>query len=135
MGDLEKISNLAGEHYDWINPQSVGINDITPDDASTWTGKNINIKEIVSTLPTTNIKSHQLDINPIRIDLKRLMIGWPAELKDKLQKEHPTFEHDYNAIINSENINLEHLSSIDKKIYNNLILSDNNLVKWAGISL
>lgn len=135
VGDLEKISNLAGEHYDWINPQSVGINDITPDDASTWTGKNINIKEIVSTLPTTNIKSHQLDINPIRIDLKRLMIGWPAELKDKLQKEHPTFEHDYNAIINSENINLEHLSSIDKKIYNNLILSDNNLVKWAGISL
>ncbi|EOJ4717282.1 TcdA/TcdB catalytic glycosyltransferase domain-containing protein [Escherichia albertii] len=135
VGNLEKISNIEGEHYDWINPQSVGINDITPDDASTWTGKNINIKEIVSTLPTTKINSHQLSINPIRIDLKKLMIGWPREVKEKLQKEHPTFELDYNEVINSENVDLEHLSSIDKSIYNNLILSDNNLSKWVGISL
>ncbi|WP_059274216.1 TcdA/TcdB catalytic glycosyltransferase domain-containing protein [Escherichia albertii] len=135
VGDLVKISSLEGEHYDWINPQSVGVNDITPDDASTWTGKNIDIKEIVSTLSIDKTNHHQLSITPIKIDLRKLMIGWPTELKDKLQKEHPTFEHDYNEVINSEYIDLEHLSAVDKKIYNNLILSDNNLVKWVGMSL
>ncbi|WP_324293825.1 TcdA/TcdB catalytic glycosyltransferase domain-containing protein, partial [Vibrio parahaemolyticus] len=50
IGNLEKIVEAEGEHYDWVNQESAGINDVTPDDASTWIGKRSDIKDILPDL-------------------------------------------------------------------------------------
>ncbi|WP_154124841.1 TcdA/TcdB catalytic glycosyltransferase domain-containing protein [Grimontia hollisae] len=135
VGNLEKIVEAEGEHYDWVNQNSAGINDVTPDDASTWIGKKSDAKEIFSNLLFTKQTGGLFGITPTKLDIKRLMIGWPSDVKDKLKKEWSTLEEDYNKIVDEEHIDLDKLSDIDKKIHRYLLSSDNNLVKWVGISL
>lgn len=136
IGNLKRINGIEGEHYDWKNQESFGINDITPDDVSSWTAKVIDIKSFLYGI----VHRDQSDIPPplfpfIEIDVKRLAIGWPSEVKSKLRLLWPNFESEYNRLLNSNFINLNSLSNIDKKIYQYLISSENKLVKWSGISL
>ncbi len=56
-------------------------------------------------------------------------------MKGKLRSLWPNFEDEYNRLLNGNFINLNSLSNIDKKIHQYLILSENKLVKWSGISL
>ncbi|ELU1680398.1 hypothetical protein SBP32_004490, partial [Vibrio parahaemolyticus] len=135
IGNLEKIVEAEGEHYDWVNQESAGINDVTPDDASTWIGKRSDIKDILPDLLYTKQTGGLFGITPTKLNVRRLTIGWPSDLKDKLKKEWPTLEEDYNKIVGGEYIDLDKLSDIDKKIHHYLLSSDNNLVKWVGISL
>ncbi|EHP3974765.1 toxin B, partial [Vibrio parahaemolyticus] len=135
IGNLEKIVEAEGEHYDWVNQESAGINDVTPDDASTWIGKRSDIKDILPDLLYTKQTGGLFGITPTKLNVRRLTIGWPSDLKDKLKKEWPTLEEDYNKIVCGEHIDLDKLSDIDKKIHHYLLSSDNNLVKWVGISL
>lgn len=135
IGNLEKIVEAEGEHYDWVNQESAGINDVTPDDASTWIGKRSDIKDILPDLIYTKQTGGLFGITPTKLNVRRLTIGWPSDLKDKLKKEWPTLEEDYNKIVGGEYIDLDKLSDIDKKIHHYLLSSDNNLVKWVGISL
>ncbi|MDZ5117897.1 DUF3491 domain-containing protein [Vibrio parahaemolyticus] len=135
IGNLEKIVEAEGEHYDWVNQESAGINDVTPDDASTWIGKRSDIKDILPDLLYTKQTGGLFGITPTKLNIRRLTIGWPSDLKDKLKTEWPTLEEDYNKIVGGEHIDLDKLSEIDKKIHHYLLSSDNNLVKWVGISL
>ncbi|EGR1221781.1 hypothetical protein EBM76_25330, partial [Vibrio parahaemolyticus] len=135
IGNLEKIVEAEGEHYDWVNQESAGINDVTPDDASTWIGKRSDIKDILPDLLYTKQTGGLFGITPTKLNVRRLTIGWPSDLKDKLKTEWPTLEEDYNKIVGGEHIDLDKLSEIDKKIHHYLLSSDNNLVKWVGISL
>ncbi len=135
VGNLKEISGTSNKHYDWVNQNSVGINDVTPDDESTWLSKKLNIKEIFKDINSITQDNAFEKITPTVLDLKKLQIGWPLELKQKLREEWPTFEKDYNNLINSYYLDLDKLSDIDRKIYQYLLLSENNLVRWVGISL
>ncbi|HCE1798303.1 TPA: DUF3491 domain-containing protein [Vibrio parahaemolyticus] len=135
VGNLNEIVSSSGKHYDWINQKSVGINDITPDDDSTWIGKENNIIEIFSNIEDTKYKGGILDITPTRINVEKLIIGWPSNEKEHLKLEWPTIESDYNELINSKHLDINKLSIIDQKIHQHFLSSSNDLVKWAGISL
>ncbi|EUD11672.1 TcdA/TcdB catalytic glycosyltransferase domain-containing protein [Providencia alcalifaciens] len=135
VGNLKEISGTSHKHYDWVNQKSVGINDITPDDESTWLGKKINIKETFANINSITRDNAFEKITPTGLDLKKLQIGWPSELKQKLNAEWPTLEKDYNQLISSDYLDLDKLSDIDRKIYQYLLLSENSLVRWVGISL
>ncbi|HEF8785862.1 TPA: DUF3491 domain-containing protein [Providencia alcalifaciens] len=135
VGNLKEVVGAAGKHFDWVNQKTVGINDITPDDVSTWLGKQNNIEEIFLNIKNNKQTEGMFGITPTRINIKKLMTGWPSDVKEKLLVEWSNFENDYNQIVRDMNLNLDKLSNIDKKIYQHLIKSENNLVKWAGISL
>ncbi|ETT04765.1 TPA: TcdA/TcdB catalytic glycosyltransferase domain-containing protein [Providencia alcalifaciens] len=135
VGNLKEISGTSNKHYDWVNQKSVGINDVTPDDKSTWLGKRVNIKETFADLNSITRDNTFEKSTPTGLDLKKLQIGWPSELKQKLNAEWPTLEADYNNIISSSHLDLDKLSNIDKKIYQYLLSSNNALVRWVGLSL
>lgn len=135
VGNLKEVVGAAGKHYDWVNQKTVGINDITPDDVSTWLGKQNNIEEIFLNINDNKQTEGMFGIAPTRIDINKLMIGWPSDIKEKLRSEWSTFEDDYNQIVGEVSLDLNKLSNIDKKIHQYLLTSENNLVKWAGISL
>ncbi|CAG9435796.1 TcdA/TcdB catalytic glycosyltransferase domain-containing protein [Providencia alcalifaciens] len=135
VGNLKEIVGSEGKHYDWVNQQTVGINDITPDDDSTWIGKQNNIEEFIHNIKDTKKIDGMFGITPTKINVKKLMIGWPSNVKEKLHSEWSTFEEDYNKIIGEVSLDLDKLSTIDKKIHQHLLISENNLVKWTGISL
>ncbi|HHR5887065.1 TPA: TcdA/TcdB catalytic glycosyltransferase domain-containing protein [Providencia alcalifaciens] len=135
VGNLDEISTPSGKHYDWVNQKTVGINDITPDDVSTWVGKQNNIEKIFLNIKDNKKTEGIFGITPTKININKLMIGWPSEVKEKLHSEWSSFEYDYNQIVGGDNLDLDKLSNIDKKIYQYLLSSDNNLVKWVGISL
>ncbi|HHR6147132.1 TPA: TcdA/TcdB catalytic glycosyltransferase domain-containing protein [Providencia alcalifaciens] len=135
VGNLEEVSSSSGKHYDWVNPKTVGINDITPDDDSTWIGKQNNIEEIFSKIKDNKQTEGMFGITPTKINIKKLMIGWPSDIKEKILSESPNFESDYNKFISEDILDLNKLSAIDKKIHQHLLSSRNDLVKWAGISL
>lgn len=40
-------SNKDNKSFNWLNPVSVGINDITPDDESSWAVRNNDINKIL----------------------------------------------------------------------------------------
>ncbi|TOG15379.1 hydrogenase, partial [Vibrio parahaemolyticus] len=102
---------------------SVGINDITPDDDSTWLGKENNIIEIFSNIEDTKYKGGILDITPTRINVEKLIIGWPSNEKELLKLEWPTIESDYNELINSKHLDINKLSIIDQKIHQHFLSS------------
>ncbi|WP_122995209.1 TcdA/TcdB catalytic glycosyltransferase domain-containing protein, partial [Escherichia coli] len=135
IGNLKRINGIEGEHYDWKNQESFGINDITPDDVSSWTAKVIDIKSFLYDIVYRDQPNTSFPPPVIEIDVKRLTIGWPSEVKGKLRSLWPNFEDEYNRLLNGNFINLNSLSNIDKKIHQYLILSENKLVKWSGISL
>lgn len=135
VGNLDEISSPSGKHYDWVNQKTVGINDITPDDVSTWVGKQNKIEEVFRNIKDNKQTEGIFGITPTKINIKKLMIGWPSEVKEKLYSEWSNFEDDYNQIVEKESLDLDKLSNIDKKIHQHLLTSENNLVKWSGISL
>ncbi|WDC04425.1 TcdA/TcdB catalytic glycosyltransferase domain-containing protein (plasmid) [Escherichia albertii] len=135
IGNLKRIEDVEGEHYDWKHQENSGVNDITPDDASSWTAKTIDVKSFLSDIVHRDQIDSTFRITSTKIDLKRLTVGWPSELKSKLRVLWPNLETEYNTLLHSNSINLYSLSNIDKKIHQYFLLSNNKLVKWTGISL
>lgn len=135
MGNLKEVVGASGQHYDWINQKTVGINDITPDDESTWVGKKLDIKEVLTSIESNKQSSILFDITPTKLNLEKLQTGWPSELVQKLKLEWPNFEDDYNKLIGRNILDLNMLSDIDQKIHKHLLTCEDSLVKWAGLSL
>ncbi|ETT01159.1 DUF3491 domain-containing protein (plasmid) [Providencia sp. PROV188] len=135
MGNLKEVVGASGQHYDWINQKTVGINDITPDDESTWVGKKLDIKEVLTSIESNKQSSILFDITPTKLNLEKLQTGWPSELVQKLKLEWPNFEDDYNKLIDRNILDLNMLSDIDQKIHKHLLTCEDSLVKWAGLSL
>ncbi|HHR5829468.1 TPA: TcdA/TcdB catalytic glycosyltransferase domain-containing protein [Providencia alcalifaciens] len=135
VGNLKEVVGASGQHYDWINQKTVGINDITPDDESTWVGKKLDIKEVLTSIESNKQSSILFDITPTKLNLEKLQTGWPSELVQKLKLEWPNFEDDYNKLIGGNILNLNKLSDIDQKIHKHLLTCEDSLVKWVGLSL
>ncbi|HHR6308228.1 TPA: TcdA/TcdB catalytic glycosyltransferase domain-containing protein [Providencia alcalifaciens] len=135
VGNLKEVVGASGQHYDWINQKTVGINDITPDDESTWVGKKLDIKEVLTSIESNKQSSILFDITPTKLNLEKLQTGWPSELVQKLKLEWPDFEYDYNKFIGENILDLNKLSDIDKKIHKHLLTCEDSLVKWTGLSL
>ncbi|MCV5078445.1 DUF3491 domain-containing protein [Escherichia coli] len=134
VGNLKVIEGAKGVHYDWVNANSVCVNDVTPDDASTWVAKLEKIEDIFSNVETLK-KNSELNITPTEINISKLTVGWPSEIKKAIKEKWPEMEADYNRIISGSTIDLEEISQIDQKISKYLISQTNSLVKWVGISL
>jgi len=134
VGNLKVIEGAKGVHYDWVNANSVCVNDVTPDDASTWVAKLEKIEDIFSNVETLK-KNSGLNITPTEINISKLTVGWPSEIKKAIKEKWPEMEADYNRIISGSTIDLEEISQIDQKISKYLISQTNSLVKWVGISL
>ncbi|EQA4516481.1 TcdA/TcdB catalytic glycosyltransferase domain-containing protein [Escherichia coli] len=134
VGNLKVIEGAKGVHYDWVNANSVCVNDVTPDDASTWVAKLEKIEDIFSNIDKLK-KNSGWNITPTEINISKLTVGWPPEIKKAIKEKWPSMEDDYNRIISSSTIDLEEISQVDQKISKYLISQTNSLVKWVGISL
>lgn len=134
VGNLKVIEGAKGVHYDWVNTNSVCVNDVTPDDASTWVAKLEKIEDIFSDVDKLK-KNSGWNITPTEINLSKLTVGWPSEIKKAIKEKWPEMEADYNRIISGSTIDLEEISQVDQKISQHLISQTNSLVKWVGISL
>ncbi len=134
VGNLKVIEGAKGVHYDWVNANSVCVNDVTPDDASTWVAKLEKIEDIFSNVDKLK-KDSGWNITPTEINISKLTVGWPSEIKKTIKEKWPEMEADYNRIISGSTIDLEDISQIDQKISKYLISQTNSLVKWVGISL
>ncbi|ENB4455546.1 YopT-type cysteine protease domain-containing protein, partial [Escherichia albertii] len=134
VGNLKVIEGAKGVHYDWVNANSVCVNDVTPDDASTWVAKLEKIEDIFSNIDKLK-KNSGWNITPTEINISKLTVGWPPEIKKAIKEKWPSMEDDYNRIISGSTIDLEEISQVDQKISKYLISQTNSLVKWVGISL
>lgn len=102
-----------GESFDWENPAIVGVNDVTPDDASTWCISEACVKTLLSkelaekvTLPDQVVKT--------RVNVDDFAKLWSPSSRQALEKSG--ILADFNALIDKAPVPLEELKQLDQKI-------------------
>ncbi|WP_370913668.1 LifA/Efa1-related large cytotoxin [Chlamydia pecorum] len=100
---------------DWLSPKSVGSNDVTPADESTWCGSK---KRCVAELlfsDNTKFNSYKPKaVTRTRIDIEKFTSLWSEESKKKLP---PGLLERFNVFIEEQTLDILKLADIDQQIY------------------
>ncbi|WP_370917922.1 LifA/Efa1-related large cytotoxin [Chlamydia pecorum] len=100
---------------DWLSPKSVGSNDVTPADESTWCGSK---KRCVAELlfsDNTKFNSYKPKaVTRTRIDISTFTSLWSEESKKKLP---PGLLERFNVFIEEQTLDILKLAEIDRQIY------------------
>ncbi|WP_407365616.1 LifA/Efa1-related large cytotoxin [Chlamydia pecorum] len=100
---------------DWLSPKSVGSNDVTPADESTWCGSK---KRCVAELlfsDNTEFNSYKPKaVTRTRIDISTFTSLWTEESRKKLPSG---LLERFNAIIEEKTVDILKLAEIDQQIY------------------
>ncbi|WP_365820983.1 LifA/Efa1-related large cytotoxin [Chlamydia sp.] len=119
LGSYKKIfldpSDKSKFTLDWLSPLSVGSNDVTPADESTWCGSK---KRCVAELlfsDNTKFNSYKPKaITRTRIDIDKFTFLWAEESKKKLP---PGLLERFNTFIEEQTVDILKLAEIDRQIY------------------
>ncbi|ENI0173037.1 DUF3491 domain-containing protein, partial [Escherichia coli] len=122
--------------YDWLNPESIGVNDVTPADESTWCiGKGRCVDDFlfkdVSTLKTENLPELFLT----KIDTDTFFSQWSTKTKKDLQKKIQDLTVRYNELIDSSTIDFKNLYEIDQMLHMIMLEMNDDIAKRSLFSL
>ncbi|HFO3809402.1 TPA: TcdA/TcdB catalytic glycosyltransferase domain-containing protein, partial [Escherichia coli] len=88
--------------YDWLNPVSIGINDVTPADESTWCiGKGRCVDDFMFKDVSTIKKENLPELFLTKIDTNTFFSQWPTNAKKNLQKKIQILAERYNDLIDA----------------------------------
>lgn len=101
--------------FDWLHPTSVGSNDVTPADESTWCGSK---KRCVAELLFSN-ESKLSTVKPVgvvrtRVDSDKFTSLWKEESKKKLL---PSLLERFNAFIEEHTVDILKLAELDRDVH------------------
>ncbi|QHP83352.1 LifA/Efa1-related large cytotoxin [Chlamydia suis] len=117
LGAYKAIKSEGGETtYDWLNPLSVGANDVTPGDESTWceTRKHCAADLLLSdSVPT---EEHPKGIRKEKVNLQDFSKLWGKESQEILSKEFPDLLARFNLLIETSSLDIHVLSALDRDI-------------------
>ncbi|ECG8591561.1 DUF3491 domain-containing protein [Salmonella enterica subsp. salamae] len=102
--------------FDWLNPVSVGVNDITPDDESTWTGKGIEIRKMLFEKIEGDILVNYPDITLTRIEKEKFLNLWDEDSKYVLQQVRPNLIDDFNSLLIDATVDINKILGIDQDL-------------------
>ncbi|EHY4187804.1 glycosyl transferase, partial [Escherichia coli] len=122
--------------YDWLNPESIGVNDVTPADESTWCiGKGRCVDDFlfkdVSKLKTENLPELFLT----KIDTDTFFSQWSTKTKKDLQKKIQDLTVRYNELIDSSTIDFKNLYEIDQMLHMIMLEMNDDIAKRSLFSL
>lgn len=104
--------------YDWLNPVSIGINDVTPADESTWCiGKGRCVDDFMFKDVSTIKKENLPELFLTKIDTNTFFSQWPTNAKKNLQKKIQILAERYNDLIDASDINFKKLYETDQMIH------------------
>ncbi len=112
--------------YDWLNPESIGVNDVTPADESTWCiGKGRCVDDFlfkdVSKLKTENLPELFLT----KIDTDTFFSQWSTKTKKDLQKKIQFKEYSRVTIHNIDKVIFKG-QTLDRLYHEGYVFSDIN---------
>ncbi|HAY0237657.1 TPA: DUF3491 domain-containing protein [Escherichia coli] len=122
--------------YDWLNPESVGVNDVTPADESTWCiGRSRCVDDFlfkdVSTVKTENLPELLLT----KIDTDGFFLQWSAKTKKELQKKTQSLIERYNDLIDASDVDFQSLFEIDQMLHLFMLEINDDIAKRSLFSL
>ncbi|KIQ52610.1 adherence protein, partial [Citrobacter rodentium] len=122
--------------YDWLNPVSVGVNDVTPADESTWCiGRGRCVDDFlfkdVSAMKTENLPELFLT----KIDTDTFFSQWSTKTKKELQKKVQDLAERYNELIDSSAIDFKNLYEIDQMLHILMLEVNDDIAKRSLFSL
>lgn len=120
IGTFPKVDGT----YDWSNPTVVGMNDVTPDDASAWCVSKLCVKDLLDK-DVSNKASLPDKLVKAPVDVDHFADHW-QETPRKLLQQSGVLDA-FNQLINKTPTPLEQLKEVDAKI-NKLMkeISENN---------
>ncbi|QVE49097.1 LifA/Efa1-related large cytotoxin [Chlamydia crocodili] len=116
LGSYKQITTPEGETtYDWTNPLSIGSNDVTPGDESTW----CNIKrpcagELLFSDPSKLRVETPKGVERTKVDQAEFTKLWLQKSKDNLPGG---LLERFNHLITERNIDIVRMSELDREIY------------------
>ncbi|QYC86929.1 LifA/Efa1-related large cytotoxin [Chlamydia suis] len=138
LGSYKKVpldpSDPQKYTFDWMNPQSVGSNDVTPADESTWCGSRKRcVAELLfsdeSKLSTVKPKG----VTRTKVNVETFTSLWKEESKKKLPSG---LLERFNAFISEQTVDILKLAELDQQIHAVLgAIQDDNAARASLFSL
>ncbi|HCC0887066.1 TPA: DUF3491 domain-containing protein [Salmonella enterica] len=102
--------------FDWLNPESVGVNDITPDDESTWAVKDMQIKKILFDEIQGDILVNYPKITLTKIEKEKFSDLWDDKSKSILREVYPGLLDDFNSLLTDSTVDANKVLKIDQAL-------------------
>ncbi len=116
LGAYKELTPTAagGPKFDWLNPISVGVNDVTPADESTWCGiKPRCFGELLFSDESKLRPETPKRMVRTQVSFEEFTKLWSAESKSKLPRQLLDF---FNLLIESSDADVTKLSELDRRI-------------------
>lgn len=115
LGAYNKIIVEGKETYDWLNPISIGANDVTPADESTWCGvKQRCVAELLFSDDSKLSPERPKGITRTQVNKEDFTKLWKEESKKRLPKD---LLDKFNALIEDSNFDILKFSELDRELY------------------
>ncbi|EOL1142661.1 toxin B, partial [Escherichia coli] len=101
----------------WLNPVSVGINDITPDDESSWAVRNNDINKILFEKINCHVPEKLPTSLYYEIDSRSFFQGWDNKSIKHVTEINKDLIKDINLLLTSSNIDVKLLIKLDRELY------------------
>ncbi|EFD8980125.1 toxin B, partial [Escherichia coli] len=110
-------SNKENKSFNWLNPVSVGINDITPDDESSWAVRNNDINKILFEKINCHVPEKLPTSLYYEIDSRSFFQGWDNKSIKHVTEINKDLIKDINLLLTSSNIDVKLLIKLDRELY------------------
>ncbi|EFU97591.1 glycosyltransferase sugar-binding region containing DXD motif family protein [Escherichia coli 3431] len=110
-------SDKENKSFNWLNPVSVGINDITPDDESSWAVRNNDINKILFEKINCHVPEKLPTSLYYEIDSRSFFQGWDNKSIKHVTEINKDLIKDINLLLTSSNIDVKPLIKLDRELY------------------
>jgi cysteine protease domain, YopT-type len=115
LGSYNKIVKEGKQTFDWLHPVTVGANDVTPADESTWCGiKQRCLAELLFSDESKFRPETPKGISRTKIDKKTFTKLWSEQSKRALS---PELLDRFNELIEAKNFDLIKFTDVDRALY------------------
>lgn len=115
LGAYKKITVEGKETYDWLNPISIGANDVTPADESTWCGvKQRCVAELLFSDDSKLSPERPKGITRTKVNKEDFTKLWKEASKKHLPKD---LLDRFNALIEDPNFDILKFAELDRDLY------------------
>ncbi|EEW5772035.1 toxin B, partial [Escherichia coli] len=110
-------SDKENKSFNWLNPVSVGVNDITPDDESSWAVRNNDINKILFEKINCHVPEKLPTSLYYEIDSRVFFHGWDNKSIQYVTEINKDLIKDINLLLTSSNVDVKLLIKLDRELY------------------
>ena len=115
LGAYNKITVEGEQTFDWLNPVTIGANDVTPADESTWCGvKQRCVAELLFSDDSKLSKEAPKGVTRTKVNKTDFTKLWKAESKKYLPKD---LLDKFNTLIEDPNFDILKFADLDRELY------------------